>query len=267
MEHNPEFIHLEARLGIGLQVTPEEFEILKHGDAEAHKLLAELVQSDRCIMGGDTYFPQPWNEQYLKDDLNFDLPSVSLHAAVGDFMKNNRMEELLINAIEWAIDCGGSHTHDLLRSMGITSKELEKIGYEKDNFHELHEWVTEESFAETGPYLSNLEASGGDLNSLRSQIQDISKGDAFVTPDGAIHFASKDAHQNLDEPDEPWIVYDEHGDAWFEEDIMPAGKGLTSIIQAENNKTTNKPSLTEVIGNAQSRIPASTDIQSPEKER
>ena len=74
----PEYYHLEARLGIGLEVTPQEFEILKHGDAEAHKLLASLVMSDRCIMGGDTYFPQPWNEQYLEDDLNFDLPSVPL---------------------------------------------------------------------------------------------------------------------------------------------------------------------------------------------
>lgn len=75
----PEYYHLEARLGIGLEVTPQEFEILKRGDAKADELLVDLIQSNRCIMGGDTYFPGPWNEDYLEDDLNFDLPSKPLH--------------------------------------------------------------------------------------------------------------------------------------------------------------------------------------------
>lgn len=75
----PEYYHLEARLGIGLEVTPQEFEILKRGDAKADELLVDLIQSNRCVMGGDTYFPQPWNEEYLEDDLNFDLPSKPLY--------------------------------------------------------------------------------------------------------------------------------------------------------------------------------------------
>lgn len=83
VERKPENIHLEARLGIGLDVTPQEFEILKRGDDEAHKLLAQLVQSNRCTMGGDTYFPQPWNEELLNGDLNFDLPSVPIHPDSG----------------------------------------------------------------------------------------------------------------------------------------------------------------------------------------
>lgn len=58
---------------------------------------------------------------------------------------------------------------------------------------------------------------------LRSRIQDIKKGDAFIVDEGIL-VAEEDAHQNLDEPDSPWIVEDEFGDAWFEEDIEDAEK-------------------------------------------
>lgn len=53
---------------------------------------------------------------------------------------------------------------------------------------------------------------------LRSRIQDIGEGDAFLVGN-EIYLAEWDAHQNLDEPDEPWIVYDDSGNPWFEEDI------------------------------------------------
>lgn len=58
-------------------------------------------------------------------------------------MDNGRLEELCINALEWAIEHSEQTTHDLIRGMGITSDELEKIGYEKENFPSMHEAAEE----------------------------------------------------------------------------------------------------------------------------
>ena len=53
-------------------------------------------------------------------------------------MNENRLTELLINAFEWAIEVSETTTNDLIRATGITSAELEEIGYEKDNFPSMH---------------------------------------------------------------------------------------------------------------------------------
>lgn len=71
-------IQLDARLGISLQVTAEELEQLAGGGPSAQKLLVSLIQSDRCKMCGDTYFPQEWNADYLEDEISFDLPEAPL---------------------------------------------------------------------------------------------------------------------------------------------------------------------------------------------
>ncbi len=76
----PEFISIDARLGINLKVTREEIEVLMKQDQAAQDLLVKLVQSDRCCMCGDTYFPEPWNEDTLGAELNFDLPAAPLSA-------------------------------------------------------------------------------------------------------------------------------------------------------------------------------------------
>ena len=55
---------------------------------------------------------------------------------------------------------------------------------------------------------------------LKSRIQDIKQGDAFfIEYDGVIHIANSDSHQNFDEADTPWFVYDSNEASWFEEDI------------------------------------------------
>ena len=59
-------------------------------------------------------------------------------------MDEERLQQLLINAIEWSIEVSEQQTHDQIRAMGITSEELEEIGYEKENFPQLHEWANEE---------------------------------------------------------------------------------------------------------------------------
>ena len=56
-------------------------------------------------------------------------------------IENRRMKELLINAIERAIDVSEQATHDIIRAMGITSDELDAIGYDKENFPNMHEWA------------------------------------------------------------------------------------------------------------------------------
>lgn len=63
---------------------------------------------------------------------------------------------------------------------------------------------------------------------LRSHIKDIKDGDAFFIGTG-IHYADGDAHQNLDEKGQPWIVYDVGGDSWFEEDIGNAERILNAL--------------------------------------
>lgn len=72
-------IHLWARLGISLEVNYDELQQLKEGGLDAQKLLVSLIQSDRCQMNGDTYFPDCSNESYIEEELNFDLPYVPLH--------------------------------------------------------------------------------------------------------------------------------------------------------------------------------------------
>lgn len=57
-----------------------------------------------------------------------------------------------------------------------------------------------------------------DLRPLKLNIKDIKKGDAFISQ-GAVQFAAYDACRNLDEIDEPWIVYDAANNCFFEEDI------------------------------------------------
>lgn len=60
---------------------------------------------------------------------------------------------------------------------------------------------------------------------LRTDIRDIKAGDAFMLSSeppfrqGQILVAARDSHQNFDELDEPWIVYDSQENGWFEEDI------------------------------------------------
>lgn len=76
-------IALCGRLGITLDVTPQELDVLCGDNSKASQdLLVSLILSDRCRMSGDTYFPYDWNDEILQsyeDELSFDLPDCSLH--------------------------------------------------------------------------------------------------------------------------------------------------------------------------------------------
>ena len=78
-EQNNVFIPLWARLGVSLSATPEEVEILRRQDDFAKQLLVSLIRSDRCVLDGETYFPDPVNEPYLPGDVEFNLSPTSLH--------------------------------------------------------------------------------------------------------------------------------------------------------------------------------------------
>ena len=56
-------------------------------------------------------------------------------------MTAERTEELLINSIEWAVNISEQATHDIIRAIGITSDELDAIGYDKENFSNMHTWI------------------------------------------------------------------------------------------------------------------------------
>lgn len=74
-------ISLWARVGVSLEVTPEQLEVLKGDSTTAHALLIDLIRSDKATICGETYFPEPANEEYLTDELNFDdIYDVPLHA-------------------------------------------------------------------------------------------------------------------------------------------------------------------------------------------
>lgn len=76
---------------------------------------------------------------------------------------------------------------------------------------------------------------------LRTDIRDIKEGDAFVAgPINAwsrsrVCIASYDAHQNLDEQDEPWIVHDDKLNSWFDEDICTDPYILESFMTPEHH--------------------------------
>lgn len=55
------------------------------------------------------------------------------------YVKSERLEECVINAIEWAINVSEQVTYDLICGMGITSDELDAIGYDEKNFPKMHE--------------------------------------------------------------------------------------------------------------------------------
>ena len=51
---------------------------------------------------------------------------------------------LLIDVIGWANDVSGQVAHDMLHGMGITSEELDALGYDEINFPNLHRLVLED---------------------------------------------------------------------------------------------------------------------------
>ena len=92
-------IDIWGRLGISLKVAPEELDILKGEDEKAKELLINLVQSDRCTMYGDTYFPDLVYNNYL--DLDFVLPEMPLHKEkqpVQIIDKNKTLDSKIDNA-------------------------------------------------------------------------------------------------------------------------------------------------------------------------
>lgn len=97
------------------------------------------------------------------------------------------------------------------------------------------------------------------MHDLQSKIQDIKKGDAFIVGT-SVYCASGDAHQNLDEPDSPWIIYDEQGDSWFEKDIVPAWEGVEKIIAANFSGVELKRPLFSVMQTASIRAAAGVEL-------
>ena len=59
---------------------------------------------------------------------------------------------------------------------------------------------------------------------IKNRIQEIKKGDSFFAL-GSLRIAKYDAHQNFDESDEPWIVYDNYDNSYFEEDVCAISNG------------------------------------------
>lgn len=82
---------------------------------------------------------------------------------------------------------------------------------------------------------------------LRTDIRDIKAGDAFMLSSerpfrqGQILIAARDSHQNFDELDEPWIVYDISENGWFEEDICT--DPYTAYVHSNSMEQTQEQSV------------------------
>lgn len=90
---------------------------------------------------------------------------------------------------------------------------------------------------------------------LRENIQDVEPGDAFLFGGGgSIRTASEAAHQNFDEPDNPWILYGDDGEVYFEDDIgSELGRKVRALLEklpARNEPHAEKPSLNDRIQSA-----------------
>ena len=94
-----------------------------------------------------------------------------------------------------------------------------------------------------------------EMRPIRSRIQDIEAGDAFIASNG-VYYATEASHQNFDEPDEPWIVYDQGDIPWFEEDIVPAEKGIQSFLKEIQENKASHPSLDALISSAEGKTAA-----------
>ena len=96
---------------------------------------------------------------------------------------------------------------------------------------------------------------------LRTDIRDIREGDAFAVSSGRgqVCVAARDSHQNLDEPDEPRIVYDSHENGWFEEDILTDPYTSAYFPPARNL------SLDQVLGILDEEIHATEILSSTDK--
>ena len=116
-ELNNTYVSLWARLGVSLSVTMQEVEILRRQDDAAKQLLVSLVQSDRCILDGETYFPDPVNDQHLPGDVEFNFSSVPLH--------KEALRKPSLNDQISAIKSGGSFVHPQAKNP-IRSSEPER---------------------------------------------------------------------------------------------------------------------------------------------
>lgn len=97
---------------------------------------------------------------------------------------------------------------------------------------------------------------------LRTDIQDIKAGDAFILSSdqsfrqGQILIAARDSHQNFDELDEPWIVYDTSENGWFEEDICTDPYTFythSNTMEQPQEQRMEKSSLSDQIRQAEAR--------------
>lgn len=52
-----------------------------------------------------------------------------------------RLEEIIVNAMNWGLDHGETITRGLVRGSGITADELDKLGYGSDGFTAMRSYV------------------------------------------------------------------------------------------------------------------------------
>lgn len=101
-----ESVSLWGRLGVQIDMTPAEFEVLQRNDKPAKDLLVDLIKSDKCFLSGETYFPPEANEEYklsdLDDYLEFDIDFQSIHKDEFEAIEQT-LEEQKISPEIWAL--------------------------------------------------------------------------------------------------------------------------------------------------------------------
>lgn len=254
-------VSLWGRLGVQLNLTEEEFDVLQKNDSVARDLLVKLIKSDRCYLSRETYFPMEPNEEHIKEDLEFDVDFQKLQRDEFEIFENeynDRNENPNIlglrgeisnlhHELEWADVYSPKSAPDIEKRLAIRELELNaalegvKLSLDPDDIIDTEHL---DCFWYDG-YIGSLEYKGytvdikavGDVRvsvlseDLKENIED------FTNPpnDRVFKYFKNDSElQNLTEDgrlywnNNNWLeffVYDPE-----ERDVTPGGIGIETVL-------------------------------------
>ena len=163
-------------------------------------------------------------ETYIKEVVIYAEDEISAEQLALDLCSEDEISLDYDNFEDWSTECRG-----IARPSDLSIYEV----YGQENSARLPEAIVLNNisvFYRANQLMCRFPEETHD-RFLRSRIQDIGEGDAFLVGND-IYLAEWDSHQNFDEPDEPWIVYDNSGNPWFEEDIRNP-ESVVGILKKE----------------------------------
>lgn len=112
-------ISLWMRLGVSIDVTREELNILREEGDSAQEMLIKLLCSGRCHIDGETYFPE--EQKGLEEEIGFDLPRMSFTAQA---LNKKRVVSNNKSSLSEQIQSASSRTADSVSSVNAPGKAV-----------------------------------------------------------------------------------------------------------------------------------------------